>query len=92
MDAHARRARSQIFDSCPGACDGRGMATPNSPESVPVSQDVDAPASADQSDLLAEILAAEADFARGDYIELTPEQLRRAIETGESPWPDESLG
>jgi len=68
------------------------MATTNRQESLPAPAPVGAPAPIDESDLLAEILAAEADFARGDYIELTPEQLRRAIETGESPWPDESPG
>jgi hypothetical protein len=69
------------------------MATPSSPDINPVSRDIIArPPADDDSDLLSEILAAEADFERGDYIELTPEQLRRAIETGESPWPDESLG
>lgn len=69
------------------------MATPRSPESVLVSLDVGVPTTpANESDLLAEILAAEAEFERGDYIDLTPEQLRRAIETGESPWPEESLG
>lgn len=65
LPGNATLGGSQIFDSCLRSCDGRGMAMPNSAESVPVSQDVDAPASADQSDLLAEILAAEADFARG---------------------------
>jgi hypothetical protein len=30
------------------------------------------------------------DFERGDYIELTVEQLERCAATGESPWPDES--
>lgn len=74
-----------------GDMGGWHMPTANSPESIAHS-DANAPAPVDESDLLAEILAAEADFARGDYIELTPEQLRRAIETGESPWPDESLG
>lgn len=44
------------------------------------------------SDLEAELRAALADFERGDYIELTPEQLERCIATGESPWPDESHG
>jgi hypothetical protein len=39
-----------------------------------------------------ELRQAEEDFARGDYIELTPEQLERCIATGESPWPDESSG
>ena len=37
-----------------------------------------------------EELAAERDFETGNYIELTHEQLARCIETGESPWPDES--
>lgn len=68
------------------------MATPSSPESVGSPQDLDAPAPADESDLLAEILAAEAEFERGDYIELTREQLAHAVETGEFPWRDESLG
>lgn len=81
--------RVQIFDRHLGLCDGPGMATPNSPESVPVSQDVDSHAPADESDLLAEILAAEADFERGDYIELTVEQLEHCAATGESPWPDD---
>jgi len=68
------------------------MATPSNSKSVRVSQETDAPAHADESDLLAEILAAEAEFERGDYIELTREQLAHAVETGEFPWPDESLG
>jgi len=37
-----------------------------------------------------ELLQAMADFARGDYIELTVEQLEHCAATGESPWPDES--
>lgn len=43
-----------------------------------------------QSELAADLHQAELDFERGDYIELTPEQLERCITTGESPWPDES--
>ncbi|MGH7282169.1 MAG: hypothetical protein ACRELY_11635 [Polyangiaceae bacterium] len=44
-----------------------------------------------QGDLeAAELLEAERDFERGDFIDLTPEQLERCIATGESPWPDES--
>ncbi|HKY40886.1 MAG TPA: hypothetical protein VJN18_33355 [Polyangiaceae bacterium] len=66
------------------------MATP-SPESVPVPRDVSASALTDESDLVAEILAAEAESERGDYIDLTPEQLTHTIETGEFPWPAESL-
>lgn len=42
-------------------------------------------------DLERELLQAMADFERGDFIELTIEQLERCAETGESPWPDESL-
>jgi hypothetical protein len=30
------------------------------------------------------------EFERGDYIELTVEQLKHCAATGESPWPDES--
>ena len=43
-------------------------------------------------DLAAELRQADEDFERGDYIELTSEQLERCIATGESPWPDESPG
>lgn len=43
-------------------------------------------------DLAEELRQAEEDFLRGDYIELTVEQLDRCIATGESPWPDESSG
>ena len=32
------------------------------------------------------------EFERGDYVELTVEQLERCAATGESPWPDESRG
>jgi hypothetical protein len=43
-------------------------------------------------DLAEELRQADEDFERGDYIELTVEQLDRSIATGESPWPDESPG
>jgi hypothetical protein len=43
-------------------------------------------------DLEQELRRADDDFERGDYIELTPEQLERCVATGESPWPDESRG
>jgi len=43
-------------------------------------------------DLANELRQADEDFERGDYIELTVEQLDRCIATGESPWPDESPG
>jgi len=39
-----------------------------------------------------ELLRAMEDFERGDYIELTVEQLEHCAATGESPWPDESHG
>jgi hypothetical protein len=39
-----------------------------------------------------ELLQAMAEFERGDYIELTVEQLEHCAATGESPWPDESHG
>jgi len=39
-----------------------------------------------------ELLRAEADFARGDFIELSREELDHCIQTGESPWPDASRG
>lgn len=39
-----------------------------------------------------ELLSAMAEFERGDYIELTVEQLEHCAATGESPWPDESHG
>jgi hypothetical protein len=43
-------------------------------------------------DLERELRQAEEDFIVGHYVELTAEQLERCIETGESPWPDESSG
>ena len=66
------------------------MATPSNPERDSAAHNATTPTSASESDLLAEIRSAEADFERGDYIDLTPEQLARCIETGEFPWPDES--
>jgi len=39
-------------------------------------------------ELEAELRRAVEDFERGDYIELTVEQLARCIATGESPWPE----
>jgi hypothetical protein len=43
-----------------------------------------------QADLEEELQQADEDFARGDFIELTIEQLDRCIAAGEWPWPDES--
>lgn len=88
----AAEARCQTFDIPGETGEAQPMATTNPEERLLAPGAVGAAVPIDESDLLAEILAAEADFERGDYIELTPEQLRRAIETGESPWPDESPG
>lgn len=43
-----------------------------------------------QADLEDELRRAEEDFARGDFIELTVEDLDRSIAAGEWPWPTES--
>lgn len=39
-----------------------------------------------------ELLRAMEEFERGEFIELTVEQLEHCAATGESPWPDESHG
>jgi hypothetical protein len=39
-----------------------------------------------------ELLGAIAEIERGEFIELSPEQLERCIAEGEWPWPDESPG
>jgi hypothetical protein len=44
----------------------------------------------EQAELEVELRQAEADFACGNFIELTDEELDRAITAGEWPWPDES--
>lgn len=44
----------------------------------------------EQAELEDELRQAEADFARGDFIEVTLEELDRCIAAGEWPWPDES--
>lgn len=38
----------------------------------------------------AEFRQAVADIERGDFLELTPEQVTAWADTGELPWPDES--
>lgn len=43
-------------------------------------------------DLEQELIRAMEEFERGEYIELTVEQLKHYAATGESPWPDESRG
>lgn len=43
-----------------------------------------------QAELEEELRRAEQDFTRGDFIELTVEDLDRSIAAGEWPWPTES--
>jgi hypothetical protein len=43
-----------------------------------------------QAELEQELRQAEDDFAHGDFIELTIEQLDRCIAAAEWPWPEES--
>jgi hypothetical protein len=43
-----------------------------------------------QAELEEELRQAERDFANGDFIELTIEELDRCIAAGKWPWPDES--
>jgi len=43
-----------------------------------------------QAELEEELQQAERDFARGNFIELTVEDLDRCIEAGRWPWTDES--
>jgi len=43
-----------------------------------------------QAELERELRQAEDDFARGDFIELTIEELDRAIAAGVWPWPEDS--
>lgn len=43
-------------------------------------------------DLERELLCAMEEFERGEYLELTVEQLEHCAATGESPWPEESHG
>jgi hypothetical protein len=58
-----------------------GMATPNAAKSLEITA---------QAELEDELRRAEQDFARGDFIEFTVEELDRCIEVGEWPWPSES--
>jgi hypothetical protein len=43
-----------------------------------------------QAELDLELRQAEEDFARGDFIELTIEELDRCIAAGKWPWQDAS--
>jgi hypothetical protein len=51
---------------------------------------VKGPEAAMQAELEEELRQAERDFARGDFIEVTVEQLDRCIAAGKWPWPEES--
>jgi hypothetical protein len=59
------------------------MTTPNAAK--------DSTATIPQAELAAELRQAESDFARGDFVEVTVEQLDRCIAAGEWPWPHESF-
>ena len=67
------------------------MTGPEDGSPRPEAEDAATPVHYASPDLEAE-LQAERDFENGDYIELTLEQLEHCAKTGESPWPDESLG
>ena len=63
---------------------------PRTRDAAAVSGDADVRVS---PELEAEIVEAMAEFDRGEYIELTREQLDHAASTGEWPWAkDESRG
>jgi hypothetical protein len=66
------------------AWEGQAMAQNGLPARVLTTNRVKVP-----PELAEELRRADEDFERGDYIELTVEQLDRCIATGESPWPDE---
>jgi hypothetical protein len=46
---------------------------------------------AKQAEVEREFRQAEQDFARGDFIEVTIEDLDRCIAAGKWPWPEESF-
>ena len=82
-------------DNGSGKCHVRPMARPSESQAEPlagaVSVSIPRVVQADPG-LEQELLRAMEDFDRGDYIELTVEQLEHCAATGESPWPDESHG
>lgn len=51
---------------------------------------VKSPDAATQAELEEELRQAEQDFTRGDFIEVTIEELDRSIAAGKWPWQDES--
>ena len=57
------------------------MATPNAAKSLEMTQQVE---------LEEELRTAEQDFARGEFVEFSVQELDRCIEAGEWPWASES--
>ncbi len=57
------------------------MATPNAAKSLEMAM---------QTELEEELRSAEQDFARGDFVEFTVQELDRCIEAEEWPWASES--
>jgi hypothetical protein len=57
------------------------MPTPNTAKSLEMAQ---------QAELEVELRSAEQDFARGDFVEFTVQELDRCIEAGEWPSARES--
>lgn len=53
------------------------MPTPNAPKSLEMTT---------QAELEEELRSAEQDFARGDFVEFSVQELDRCIEAGEWPW------
>jgi hypothetical protein len=68
------------------------VGNPGNPGTKAAARGISSPPSAVSSDLEDELRSATEDFERGDYIELSGEQLEHCIANGESPWPDESRG
>lgn len=59
------------------------MATPHAAQSLEMTM---------QAELEAELRSAEQDFAQGDFVELTVQELDRCVGAGEWPWPTASSG
>jgi hypothetical protein len=57
------------------------MTTPNAATTGPTAQ---------QTELEEELRRAKADFAHGDFLELTLEEIDRCIEAADWAWPDGS--
>lgn len=59
------------------------MATPHAAQSLEMTA---------QAELEAELRSAEQDFAQGDFVELTVQELDRCVGANEWPWPTGSSG